>query len=86
LFGTEKIIDNGDQPFFNADLSERLRLWQFLEDELKITAMASAAYQHKFKQPGHVLNVGFNYTFIARMKNIFSTTFCLPLPVKMLSH
>ena len=63
LFGTEKIIDRGDQPFFNNDFSERLRLWQFLEDELKITAMASAAYQHKFKQPGHVLNVGFNYTF-----------------------
>ncbi|HLP49381.1 MAG TPA: TonB-dependent receptor [Chitinophagales bacterium] len=63
MFGTEKIIDNGDQPFFNADLSERLRLWQFLEDELKITAMASVAYQHKFKQPGHLLNLGFNYTF-----------------------
>lgn len=63
LFGTEKIIDNGDQPFFNADLSERLRLWQFLEDELKITAMASLAYQHKFKQPGRVFNTGFNYTF-----------------------
>lgn len=63
LFGSEKIIDRGDQPFFNADLSERLRLWQFLEDELKTTAMASANYQHKFKQAGHLLNVGFNYTF-----------------------
>lgn len=63
LFGSEKIIDNGDQPFFNNDLSERLRLWQFLEDELKITTMASAAYQHKFKQAGHLLNAGFNYTF-----------------------
>lgn len=63
LFGTEKILDNGDQPFFNADFSERLRLWQFLEDELKITAMATVAYQHKFKQPGHLLNLGFNYTF-----------------------
>lgn len=63
LYGLEKIIDNGDQPFFNADLSERLRLWQFLEDELKTTVMASAAYQHKFKQPGHVLNAGINYTF-----------------------
>lgn len=63
LFGTEKIIDNGDEPFFNADLSQRLRLWQFLEDELKTTAMASAAFQHKFKQPGHLLNTGFNYTF-----------------------
>lgn len=63
LYGLEKIIDNGDQPFFNSDLSERLRLWQFLEDELKTTVMASAAFQHKFKQLGHVLNAGVNYTF-----------------------
>jgi len=63
LYGLEKIIDRGDQPFFNADLSERFRLWQFLEDELKTTVMASTAYQHKFKQLGHLLNVGFNYTF-----------------------
>lgn len=63
LYGLEKIIDNGDQPFFNSDLSERLRLWQFLEDELKTTVMASTAYQHKFKQLGHVLNAAVNYTF-----------------------
>jgi outer membrane receptor protein involved in Fe transport len=63
LFGTEKIIDRGDQPFFNGDLSKRLRLWQFLEDELKTTVVASAAYQHKFKEAGHLLNIGFNYTF-----------------------
>ena len=63
LYGFEKILDHGDQPFFNADLSERLRLWQFLEDELKTTVMATAAYQHKFKEPGHMLNAGFNYTF-----------------------
>lgn len=63
LFGSEKIIDRGDQAFFNADLSERNRLWQFLEDELKTTVMATLAYQHKFKQPGHLLNVGLNYTF-----------------------
>lgn len=31
LFGIEKIIDRGDQPFFNKDYSNRLRLWQFLE-------------------------------------------------------
>ena len=63
LFGREKIIDRGDQPFFNSDLTERYRLWQFLEDELKTTAMATATYQHKFKQAGRLLNVGFNYTF-----------------------
>jgi len=63
LYGSEKIIDNGDQPFFNRDLSTRNRLWQFLEDELKTTVMATAAYQHKFKEQGRLLNMGFNYTF-----------------------
>lgn len=62
-YGSEKIIDRGDQPFFNKDLSQRLRLWQFLEDELKTTIMGTASYQHKFKDAGHLLNVGFNYTF-----------------------
>lgn len=63
LFSSEKIIDRGDEPFFNGSLSERLRLWEFLEDELKTTVTASANWQHKFKQPGRSLNLGFNYTF-----------------------
>lgn len=63
LYGIEKIIDRGDEPFYNRDLSKRERLWQFLEDELKTTVVASAAWQHKFLQPGHLLNIGFNYTF-----------------------
>lgn len=63
LYGIEKIIDRGDEPFFNADLSDRKRLWRFLEDELKTTVVASTIYQHKFQQAGHVLNMGFNYTF-----------------------
>lgn len=63
MYGSEKIIDRGDQPFFNGDRSQRLRLWQFLEDELKTTIMGTASYQHKFKEAGHLLNVGFNYTF-----------------------
>ncbi len=63
LFGSEKIIDRGDQPFFNNDLTQRKRLWQFLEDELKTTVMATTSFQHKFKEAGHLLNVGFNYTF-----------------------
>jgi outer membrane receptor protein involved in Fe transport len=63
LYASEKIIDRGDQPFFNSDNTVRNRLWQFLEDELKTTVMATAAYQHKFKQAGHLLNIGFNYTF-----------------------
>jgi outer membrane receptor protein involved in Fe transport len=63
LFGSEKILDHGDEPFFNSSLDTRLRLWQFLEDELKTTVMASAAYQHKFKEAGRLFNLGINYTF-----------------------
>ncbi len=63
LFSSEKILDRGDEPFFNYDYTDRKRLWQFLEDELKTTVTASAAYEHKFKQAGHKLNIGFNYTF-----------------------
>lgn len=63
LFSSEKILDRGDEPFFNGSLSERTRLWKFLEDELKTTATAVASWQHKFSQPGRVLNAGLNYTF-----------------------
>jgi len=63
LFGSEKIIDRGDQPFYSGDLKDQLRLWQFLEDELKTTYMGTANYQHKFKAAGHSLSAGFNYTF-----------------------
>lgn len=73
LFGIESIIDRGDEPFFNKNLTERLRLWQFLEDELKTTVVASTAFQHKFSQPGHLLNIGFNYTFHREDEKYFFT-------------
>lgn len=63
LFNREKITDRGDIPYFNSISKERLRLWQFLEDEVKYTATASANYSHHFEQPGHQLNASFNYTF-----------------------
>jgi outer membrane receptor protein involved in Fe transport len=69
----EKIIDNGDEPFFNDQLTDRMRLWQFLEDEIKITAIASSAFQHKFAQPGRVLNMGFLYTFHREDEKYFFT-------------
>lgn len=73
LFSSEKIIDRGDEPFFNRDLTERARLWQFLEDELKTTVTATAAWQHKFKQPGRLFNIGFNYTFHREDEKYFFT-------------
>ena len=63
LFGSEKIIDRGDQPFFNSDFSTRIRLWQFVEDELKTTVMGTASFNHKFNEAGHELHIGLNYTF-----------------------
>lgn len=73
LYGSEKIIDRGDEPFFENDFKERYRHWQFLEDEIKTTVMATAAYHHKFKQPGHLLNAGFNYTFHREDEQYFFT-------------
>ncbi len=73
LFGTEKILDHGDEPFFNGSLSERQRLWQFLEDELKTTATFSANWQHRFRQPGRTLNVGLNATFHRENEKYFFT-------------
>lgn len=73
LFSSEKIMDRGDEPFFNNELSDRQRLWQFIEDELKTTMTASAGWQHKFKQPGRLLNIGFNYTFHRENEQYFFT-------------
>ena len=73
LFGSEKILDNGDQPFFDGTTSERIRLWQFLEDELKTTIAGNINLQHKFKQPGRLLNTGLNYTFHREDEKYFFT-------------
>ncbi len=75
LFSQEIIMDRGDQPFYNNDLSEKLRLWQFLEDEVLTAAMASAAYEHRFKEPGHKLNIGLTYTFDREDEKYFFDNF-----------
>ncbi len=73
FFSRETIIDRGDQPFFNADLSERLRLWQFLEDEVLTATTFSASWQHKYLQPGKSLNFSYNYTFNREDEKYFFT-------------
>jgi outer membrane receptor protein involved in Fe transport len=73
LFSSEKILDDGDEPFYNGSFSEQLRLWQFLEDELKTTVTASASWQHKYAQPGRVLNMAYNYTFHREDEKYFFT-------------
>ncbi|PIB37435.1 TonB-dependent receptor [Reichenbachiella sp. 5M10] len=73
FFSQESIKDYGDQPFFSGSDGTSLRLWQFLEDEVLTAVMASLAYEHKFQQPGHKLNVGFNYTFDREDEKYFFT-------------
>ncbi|WP_431107499.1 TonB-dependent receptor domain-containing protein [Winogradskyella poriferorum] len=73
LFSKESIKDYGDQPFYNQQSTEQLRLWQFLEDEVLTAAMFSANFEHKFSQPGHKLNASFNYTFDREDEKYFFT-------------
>jgi outer membrane receptor protein involved in Fe transport len=73
FFSQESIKDYGDQPFFSGNDAESHRLWQFLEDEVLTAGMASLAYEHKFQQPGHKLNMGFNYTFDREDEKYFFT-------------
>ncbi|MDB4297710.1 TonB-dependent receptor [Flavobacteriaceae bacterium] len=75
LYGSEIIIDNGDEPFYNQDFSNRLRLWQFLEDEVKTTVMASANFEHKFNEPGRLFEAAFNYTFHREDEKYFYTNY-----------
>lgn len=73
LYSSEYVRDNGDIPYFNNKLTERSRLWQFYEDEVNSAATGTIAYQHKFNQPGHLLNVSFNYTFHREDEKYFLT-------------
>jgi outer membrane receptor protein involved in Fe transport len=73
LFSSEKILDRGDEPFFNNSLTERQRLWRFLEDELKTTVTFSSSWQHKYEQPGRLFTLGYNYTFHRENEKYFFT-------------
>ncbi len=73
LFNREKIIDKGDNPYFDGSLQNRYRLWQFLEDEVKYTAFSSAVMTHKFVEPGHTLAFTANYSFHREDEQYFFT-------------
>jgi len=73
LYSYEKILDKGEEPFYNKDLSERLRLWQFLEDEIKTTATANAEWNLRFSKPGQALKAGLGYSFHRENEKYFFT-------------
>ena len=73
LFNREKIDDRGDIPYFLNGLTNRYRLWQFIEDEVKYTASATAAFVHKFPQAGRVLQINSSYYFHREDEKYFFT-------------
>jgi outer membrane receptor protein involved in Fe transport len=73
LFNREKIIDRGDNPYFEGSLENRYRLWQFLEDEVKYTAFATGVFTHRFTEPGHRLAFTSNYSFHREDEKYFFT-------------
>jgi outer membrane receptor protein involved in Fe transport len=73
LFSQETIIDRGDNPYFDETLHDRQRLWQFLEDEVKYTAFATAALEHRFPQAGHTLTTTTVYSFHREDEQYFFT-------------
>lgn len=73
LLNREKILDDGDNPYFQQTLANRIRLWQFLEDEVKYTAVASAVLTHRFPEPGHLLRFTANYSFHREDEKYFFT-------------
>ncbi len=73
LFNREKILDNGDNPYFSGSLQHRYRLWQFLEDEVKYTAFGTAVLTHRYPEPGHALTLTSNYSFHREDEKYFFT-------------
>lgn len=67
---TKKTKTNeGDQIFYNGDLTEHRRTWKMYEDDHKTLAMFTVNYEHKFDQPGHLLQADFDYSFVRRDKD-----------------
>jgi len=73
LFNREKILDYGDNPYFDGALEDRLRLWQFKEDEVKYTAFGTAAFVQRFPQAGHTITLTSNYSFHREDEQYFFT-------------
>lgn len=77
LFNYREYTDLGDIPYFDAITSNRLRLWQYYENEVNQTLFATLTHKYLFKQLGHNLVTSFNYSF-RRKDEVFYFTNQLP--------
>lgn len=62
LWQDEYHNDYGYVPYDDATTGERRRLWTWVEDERTSFINYSAAFSHKFAQPGHSLDLSYLYT------------------------
>ena len=80
LFNYREYTDLGDIPYDDMD-GNRLRFWQYYENEVNQTLFATVTHKHSFNQPGHSLTSSFNYSF-RRKDEIFNFTNQLYNPAK----
>ena len=81
LFNYREYTDLGDIPYDNA-AGDRIRLWQYYENEVNQTLFATVTHKHSFNQPGHSLTSSFNYSF-RRKDEVFNFTNELYKPSKI---
>ncbi len=62
LFNYREYTDLGDIPYDDGK-GDRLRLWQYYENEINQTLFATITHKFSFTQPGHSLTSSFNYSF-----------------------
>ena len=62
LFNHREYTDLGDISYDDIN-GNRLRLWQYYENEVNQTLFATVTHKHSFNQPGHSLVSSFNYSF-----------------------
>lgn len=63
LFSREAHIDRGSLPYLDGSSGEKIRLWNFWEEEINTSINFSTNYVKLFEQPGKKLQIGLNYTF-----------------------
>lgn len=63
LFSRAAHTDRGDLPYLDASTNERIRLWNYSEEEINTSINVSSMYVKSYEQPGKKLQIALNYTF-----------------------
>ena len=71
LYNHRSYIDLGDIAYVDRSTGQRIRLWQYFEDEANETLEARVRHLYSFDQPGRSINSSFSYAF-RRKDEIFN--------------